>query len=308
MPGALPLSVIIPTYGRGEVMVDTVEQLLSQRPPVAEVIVVDQTRSHDPETLARMDRLQRAGAIRWLRRAEPSQPGALNLGLSCATQPYVLFLDDDIRVGAGFAAAHLAAFVDDSIWAVAGQVLQPGESPDDSWVHRPEVGPFADSAFRFRSARPTLVCNGMSGNLSVRTGRARAIGGFDENFLPPVSYRFDEDFCKRLVAAGGLIRFEPRASIDHLRAPSGGTRSLGSHLTSASPMHGIGDYYFALKRGISWGTARYILRRPFREVMTRFHASHPWWIPVKFLGELRALAGAIRVWRQGPRYLPPEPG
>ena len=69
MPGALPLSVIIPTYGRGEVMVDTVEQLLSQRPPVAAVIVVDQTRSHDPETLARMDRLQRAGAIRWLRRA-----------------------------------------------------------------------------------------------------------------------------------------------------------------------------------------------------------------------------------------------
>jgi hypothetical protein len=40
----------------------------------------------------------------------------------------------------------------------------------------------------------------------------------------------------------------------------------------------------------------YILRCPFREVCTKFHLSHPWYIPVKFVGELRAFwrAGRLR--------------
>ena len=44
--------------------------------------------------------------------------------------------------------------------------------------------------------------------------------------------------------------------------------------------------------------------RPFREVRTRFHLRHPWFVPVKLLGEMRALLLALRLWRQGPRLLP----
>ena len=69
-------------------------------------------------------------------------------------------------------------------------------------------------------------------------------------------------------------------------------------------MHGQGDYYFALRQGLCWATLAYIMRRPWREVRTRFHLRHPWFVPVKLLGEMRALLLALRLWRQGPRLLP----
>jgi hypothetical protein len=141
----------------------------------------------------------------------------------------------------------------------------------------------------------------MAGNLCVNRKKALESGGFDERFGPPVAFRFETEFAKRMILRGGRIWFEPTASVQHLRAASGGTRSRGSHLVSASPLHGVGDYYYALRCGRGWDRVRYMLRRPFREVRTRFHLGHPWWIPVKLLGEVRALLMALRWYRCGPR-------
>lgn len=303
----LPISIVIPTFGRDAVLTDTITQLLDQRPAAAEILIVDQTPQHDAATESLLASWQSEGRIRWERLDRPSQPAALNHALRKVTQPLVLMLDDDIRIGPGFIAAHVAGFKDVSVWAVVGQVLQPGERPLAGYPHHPSGGRLADLEFAFHSASVSWVTNGMSGNLSVRRERAIAVGGFDENFLPPVSYRFDTEFCKRLCRSGGRIRFEPAARIDHLRAPRGGTRSIGSHLDSASPMHGAGDYYFALRQGLSVETLLYALRRPFREVCTRHHLRRPWSIPVKLIGELRAMAQAIRLHRRGPRCLVPMP-
>jgi GT2 family glycosyltransferase len=289
----LPLSVAIPTFMRERVLVDTIGQLLAQVPAAAEILVIDQTPEHTAEVEARLMALAAEGRIRLVRKTIASQPAALNTALLEASQPFVLCLDDDIEIDPGFLERHLEGFVDEGVWAVAGQVLQPGEEEDPDWEHRPSDDPFADCEFRFRSGRAAEVSNGMSGNLCVRRDRALQVGGFDENFRPPVSYRFDNEFCIRLVRGGGRICFAPAARIYHLRAPVGGTRSIGNHLTSASPVHGLGDYYFCLRAGRGFGGLSRILRRPFREVRTRFHLRHPWWIPVKLLGELRALVQAV---------------
>lgn len=295
----LPVSVAIPSYGRDAVLTDTIAQLLEQEPAAAEILVVDQTPVHDAESESLLARWHEQGRIRWVRRKEPTQPGALNQALALAAQPFVLMLDDDIRIERGFIAAHHAAFESADVWMVVGQVLQPGETEATGYRHSPTTGPMADLDFSFRSGKKARIRNGMSGNMMVRRDRALALGGFDENFLPPVSYRFDTEFCKRLVRAGGSIAFEPTARIHHLRAERGGTRSVGSHLISASPVHGVGDYYFALCQGWHPAVVAYILRRPWREVRTRFHLRHPWFIPVKLLGELRAFLLALRLRRRG---------
>jgi GT2 family glycosyltransferase len=142
----------------------------------------------------------------------------------------------------------------------------------------------------------------MAGNLSVRRDRAIAVGGFDENFVG-TAFRFETEFCRRLIAAGGRVLFQPTARILHLRAPRGGTRSYGNHLTSASAAHGVGDYYFALRGGLTVEALAYIAWRPLRQVRTRFHLRRPWWIAPKLVGEMRALAWAIRLARRGPRLL-----
>jgi glycosyltransferase involved in cell wall biosynthesis len=130
-----------------------------------------------------------------------------------------------------------------------------------------------------------------------------AVGGFDENFIPPVSFRFETEFARRLATGGGKIRFEPQAAIRHLRAGSGGTRARGGHMASASPLHGVGDTYYALRCGRGWDRLWHILKRPFREVHTKFHLRHPWWIPVKFIGELRAIRLAVQLNQSGPKLL-----
>jgi GT2 family glycosyltransferase len=237
---ALAVSVIVPSYGRDHVLIDTLDQLLAQRPAAAEILVVDQTPRHDVATQRRLTDWDGKRQIRWIRMNAPSQPGALNLALCKATQPVVLFLDDDIRIDEGFLAAHTSAFDDESVWAVAGQVLQPQEEPISSLPNNGLDCSLKDVDFRFNYSQQSWIENGMSGNLSVRTDRALELGGFDENFVPPVSYRFDTEFCKRLCRAGGKIRFEPAARIYHLRSERGGTRTQGHHMRSASPVHGQG--------------------------------------------------------------------
>lgn len=131
----------------------------------------------------------------------------------------------------------------------------------------------------------------MAGNLSVDRERALGIGGFDERYTA-VAYRFETDFARRLVNAGGRIRYEPAASIRHLKAPGGGVRTYGDHRTSPSPAHSFGDYYFARKHvPLFWP---YVARRLRSNVLTRHLATHPWAIPLKLIGEIRGLIQALR--------------
>jgi GT2 family glycosyltransferase len=301
--GILSFTVVIPTFGREDVLINTVRQFLDERPAAAEILVIDQTPEHEPDTEQHLRAFDERGDIKWIRLQHPSQPAALNRGLLEATQPVVLFLDDDIEIAPGLVSAHARNYEDEEVWAVAGQILQPMQDELKGWKHVPSNGPYADCEFPFNSDTRAWIRNGMSGNLSVRREPALALGGFDENFVPPVAYRFDMEFCKRLCRAGGKILFEPAARIHHLRCERGGTRSRGSHLTSASPIHGVGDYYFAFRQWRHPESLVYLLRRPLREVCTRYHLRHPWWIPVKLIGELRALSWAALLHCRGPRCL-----
>ena len=291
--------VAIPTYERGDVLLATVQALVAQAP--GEIVVLDQTSAHPAHVESALATFEREGRIRWEHLPRPAIPPAMNAGLLRATRPVVLYLDDDIVPASTLVAAHAAAYESESTWAVAGQVLQPGEEP----IPPPAClthgfGAYLD--FVFRSSERAFIENGMAGNLSVRRERALNAGGFDENF-EGAAYRFETEFARRLCRAGGRILFEPRASIRHLRAPRGGTRSHGSHLTSGSGAYGVGDYYFALVEHAGPASWAYLARRPWREIATRFHLRHPWWIPVKLVGELRGFTRALQLAARGPRRL-----
>ena len=153
-----------------------------------------------------------------------------------------------------------------------------------------------DLEFPFDSTGACSVSNVMAGNLSVKRDVALAAGGFDERFVA-VAYRFETEFCRRLRRTGAEVRYDPRAVIHHLKAGSGGTRTWGHHLTSIRPAHSVGDYYFALRESRGVERWSYIARRLLRETTSRFHLSHPWWIPVKLVAELRGLRMAFALSR-----------
>jgi len=291
------LTIAIPTYNRGPILIETIERLLQLTPRADEIVIVDQTKSYPPEIEAKLDAWSRAKDIRWIRLDEPSIPHAMNEALRAASHPLVLFIDDDIIPSPTLVAEHERAH-GPGLWAVVGQVLQPGERPahfDEAELHR---GTPRDLEFRFNHDGACEVENVMAGNLSVDRGTALSIGGFDENFTG-AAYRFETDFARRIIAAGGRIRYEPRASIDHLHVPTGGARAHGDHRRTASGSHSAGDYYFALWHVRPFGP--YALRRFIRNVATKWHLRHPWFIPAKIIGELRGYALAKRLHRRGRR-------
>lgn len=298
-PGSLVgLSIAIPTYNRGRILCETLELLLELPARAAEILVVDQTKEHGPDVAARLAAWSATGAIRHIRLEAPSIPIAMNTALSSARHEHVLFLDDDIIPGDRLVEAHQRALEDPEVWAVVGQVLQPGEEPCHFEETSLRGGLLPDLEFRFNHDRACDVRNVMAGNLSVDRKRALSIGGFDENFIA-VAYRFETDFARRLVEAGGRIRYDPSASIRHLKVPAGGVRAWGDHRSSASPMHSVGDYYFARHHVRRFWP--YVRQRLLRNVITRYHLAHPWAVVPKVIGELRGLALATKLAQQGRR-------
>ncbi len=291
MTNPLPVSIAIPTYGRNQVLVDTVESLLQLEPPAAEILVLDQTLEHDPVSEGRLERWDADGQIRWLRLPVPSIPKAMNVGLLEARQEFVLFLDDDIIPFPDLVAAHAGAHRAESR-LVAGRVLQPwdGEVQSASWA-----------AKQFASTESREIDGFMGGNFSVRREDAVRIGGFDENFVR-VAYNFEREFAERWRAAGRSIQFIPQAAIRHLKATAGGTRTFGEHLTTLFPAHSVGAYYYLLRSPGAPGRVLNFLARPFRAVATRHHMRRPWWIPVTLVAEFAGMAWALVLHLRGPQY------
>ena len=301
----LSLSVVIPTYQRGEVLLDTLEQLLQQKELADEVIVVDQTDYDETETVFKvLQKKHKSGEINWLRLLKPSIPIAMNTGLKVACSHLVLFLDDDVTLNNELICQHKKAFTKNEIVATVGQILQPGQVTCTLDDYQSEPGLNQDLNFPFNADELAVINNCMAGNLCVDRLQAIAAGAFDEQFYS-VAYRFETDFCRRLIRySNKKFLFVPEASLYHLKCERGGTRSdYADFLVASTPNHSYGDYYFALKHGSFISAFRYILVRFFSSFFARFYLTRPWWLPVRFAAELRGLFKAIALKKQGPRYI-----
>ncbi|MGI0494491.1 hormogonium polysaccharide biosynthesis glycosyltransferase HpsN [Alkalinema pantanalense CENA528] len=241
----LPLiSVIIPTYGREEPLVVSIQDVLKQDYPNFEILVVDQTPSHQPEVQAFLEEMAAAGKIRWFRLDWASLPGARNYAVRQAKGDVMLFLDDDVELPAGFLAAHARNYDRPEVGAVAGRVLDrmkladhaaglvvedlPPEAMDPgiAWYHINLV----------HTVKPQRVLSARGCNMSYR----REIFyqhqiWFDERFRGS-AVREESDFCLRIRKTGLQIWYDPTAQLVHLGEETGGchdisTRSMQYQIT-----------------------------------------------------------------------------
>jgi GT2 family glycosyltransferase len=277
------VSVVIPTYQREQLLLDTIRYLTEPSPTAAEILIMDQTPRHSAETERELERLNDQSTIRWIRLTRPSIPRAMNRGLVEAHGDIVLFLDDDIVPFPGLIAAHARAHHESSAVVVAGLVVQPWDDVRTLTTHR-------------RWTTTFMACN-----VSMKREAAAALGGFDENFVH-VAYRFEAEFADRVLASGGRILFEPKAAIRHLKASAGGTRAYGHHLRTAMPSHAVGEYYYLLGRKDGERLVP-MLSRAVRAARTRHHLWRPWWIPATLTAEALGFAWAVWLRMRGPRYL-----
>lgn len=289
------MSVVIPSYNRGQILLETLSLLEQQTIGPAEVLVIDQTKYLEGDAIrAKLQQLDDSDTIHWIRLEQPSIPKAMNTGLLSASGNYVLFLDDDVQFRADFIEQHLVAIREAQPIAQVGQIIQPWQQAVDLLQHQSQSGIYKDLNFPFNANQSAQIDNCMAGNLAVHRESAIKAGGFDENF-EGVAYRFETEFCRRLIrSTKRKFEFVPAATLNHLHYNSGGTRSDDHHLCSTSPKHSVGDYYFALLEGQGWQKWSYILRRLFSSPIARFYLTRPWYIPLRLIGEIRGICSALQ--------------
>lgn len=222
------ISVIIPTYNREEPLCETLKSLFNQDYPKYEIIVVDQSQIHKPETLSFLEKNK--NKFFYLHIDKPSLPHAKNLGASCAKGEILLFCDDDILAGGDFLSHHASNYSNPHIGGVASRIIVSGFQKKPFTLFRlkhlgVKVALSGRSFSNLDSDKKKYVFSCLGGPvISIRKVLFDRVGGFDTSFLTSDMGCEDVDFGYRLRRLGAKVIYEPKALAIHKFHPLGGCR------------------------------------------------------------------------------------
>jgi GT2 family glycosyltransferase len=203
------VSVVVPTRGRAAYLEVTLDSLLEQRGGIAhEILVVD-----DGDGGATADAVGARPSVRYI--AHGSRRGlnaARNIGLREAAATLIAFVDDDVRVPAGW----LAALVDGArrhpeAEAFGGPIRARLEGHPPRGCGR-EDPPITTLDLGDQDREADFV---WGANFAVRRGAVERVGPFDEGIVRP--HGDEEEWLERLRAAGGRIVYLADAGLEHRR-------------------------------------------------------------------------------------------
>jgi GT2 family glycosyltransferase len=292
----IAVSVIIPTYRREAPLRRCVADVLAQRHGAFEVLVVDQSPEHDPETWAVLHALP--PHAQHVRLTRPSVTAAVNVGARLAKAPVLLFLDDDIEIPQpDLLARHAHHYDDATIAGVVGRIVHADARGD---LPRPAAaGPLAFLDVNFDHPYAMDVPTAAGANMSFRREIVERLGGFDERYTAN-AFRWETDFSLRVIRSGYRIRYDPDARVVHHYGTPGGCdnenllgRTAASHAWYEPFFRN--NVYFALKLLPRGDRARFLWRLYREHVANRaFVAAGPAFLARRHAALAR---GAVAGWR-----------
>lgn len=206
------VSVIIPTYGHRDFILETLESVFAQSFTDFEIVVVNDGSLDDTAEL--LAPLIASGRIRYLAQPNQGQSVARNAGLAIALGEYIAFLDDDDTWPPDKLAQQVAFLRErPAAVGVAGQVVSDRERLRDT-----TPAPFVriDSQ-RFFSGNPIVS----PGQTLIRADVLHRLGGFDRAIRGAEDY----DLWIRLEQEGALYAGGPVA-LYYRRHPQGASNNV----------------------------------------------------------------------------------
>lgn len=202
------LTVVVPTRDRVDMLTGCLESLRKSLGPGDEMLVAD-SASIDP----RVREVAEAYDATYVRCDQPGASRARNAGWQQARHDYVAFIDDDVRVEAGWADALAATFEEfpDAAFLTGSVGYPPGPRPK---YPVPEML----TADAFDIDEDSTLDPGHSANFAARRTALEEVGGFDELLGAGAKYPAaeDKDLIDRLIASGLPGRYEPTIAAIHL--------------------------------------------------------------------------------------------
>jgi GT2 family glycosyltransferase len=263
------LTVLVPTYGREELLCLALTDILAQRHPAFETIVLDQTPRHTAETAGFLRDI--APRIRHVTLARPGLMAALNRGLALARGGVVWLTDDDVRIDdPTLLERHEAAHADPALGGVAGyehDPRRPGGGRYDPRSADPVWG-WYHTGWDHGTRAPVVTAPGC--NVSFKRAALEKIGGFDERFTGN-AVRWENDVCLRMRRAGYGVVFEPEARVIHQPSASAGGCE-NRHLLGREPESH--DWYASYFRNMLYVTFKHAPRHAWAAIAWRLYRGH----------------------------------
>ncbi len=220
--GDLSVSVVIPTKGREQVLMDTLSSLQNQIYKPDEIIVVDQ---NPQPSLNILNFLKSIPTARHVHNQKQGLVENYNRCLKEAKGEIIIFVDDDVLVEPELVLSHLGIYSDLTVGAVAGRVRSlkdeknSGKSSPAAKFNRWT----GQVAFEFNSPNFGIIQFAQGANMSFRRKYLLEAGGFDSKF-DGNGYFFETEAGLRLERLGFRTVFCPQADLIHLVEKSGGAR------------------------------------------------------------------------------------
>lgn len=203
----LSASVVIPSYGRPELLARALAALAAQDLPRErfEVVVVDDGGSPPAAPALRpfADRLR----LKILRKPNGGLPSARNAGAKIAEGDVLVFLDDDIEAAPEFLQAHLAPHESGERLVVLGALPYPPDLERTAFLAYLERVKHYDLFLRYPDG--DIPMPPLNGNSSIRRSEFVAAGGYDEAFAAYGGE--DTEMGHRLKSRGLRFVYAPRA-------------------------------------------------------------------------------------------------
>lgn len=212
----LNATIVIATYDpqRWSFLAAQVESLFSGPDrPRRLIVCVD----HNEELYERI-RLKWPQITVLMNRGQPGASDTRNTGAEYADTPFIVFLDDDIRVHEGWLVRLLAPFADPAVVGTGGAVVAGWQSGRPSWFPE-EFDWVVGASYRGMPTVRSEIRNVWSENMAVRADVFRGVGGFRPDFgkVGQRNSPEDTDLCIRMAASvvGGVWIYAPEAVAEH---------------------------------------------------------------------------------------------
>jgi glycosyltransferase involved in cell wall biosynthesis len=217
-------SIIIPTLGRLETIVELSKHLLILKPNPIEILIIFQDKVEYEQFLG----INTSSFIKPILISKKSAVSARNEGIRFAKGKFLVFLDDDCKpIKSTWLRQITAPLHNPGISISTGSVFGwEKASGKSNFINRAFLLlPIILEPFGNPESHKSDYCHTFAGgNFAARKSELESIGGFNENFESPSLYEEIELSFKIKKKTGKVIWYESSASVYHDQVKSGGMR------------------------------------------------------------------------------------